>query len=84
MTGEGEDYGSGPHDVIIPANTTSVQFDVVIMDDNILEKAENFILTINISSPPFSVIVTDPQATVTIVDDDGKCYSRSHGQGKIK
>ena len=72
----GLDYGSARNDVIIPPDTTRVQFDVAIMDDNVLEEAENFILTINISSPPFSVIVVNPQATVTIVDDDGKCFSK--------
>ena len=76
MTGEGEDYGSGPYDVMIPADTTRVQFDVAITDDKVLEKAENFILTINMSSSPFSVIIANPEATVTIVDDDGKCYSK--------
>ena len=74
MIGEGEDYGSGPYSVTIPAKATSVQFDVNIHDDNVLEMDENFTLTINISSLPDHVISTNSEATVTIVDDDGKYY----------
>ena len=74
MTGEGEDYGSGPYSVTIPAKATGVQFDVNIHDDNVLEMDENFTLTINISSLPDRVISTNREATVTIVDDDGKYY----------
>ena len=53
---------------------TSVPFDIPINNDDILEGSENFTLTINPSSlPPTGVTVGNPgQATVTIVDDDGK------------
>ena len=74
MIGEDEDYGSGPYSVTIPAKAKSVQFDVTINDDNVLEMDESFTLTINISSHPDLAIIADPQATVTIVDDDGKYY----------
>jgi len=52
---------------------TSVTFDVLITDDSILEGIENFMLTINQSSLPTNVNPGDPsEATVTIVDNDGK------------
>ena len=52
---------------------TSVPFDISINDDDVLEGNENFIITIDPSSLPTGVIVGDPgQATVTIMDDDGK------------
>ena len=74
MTGEGLDYESGPYLVIIPTEEISVLFDVPINDNNALEGNEIFNLTINTSSLPNRVIATIPyQATVIIVDDDGKC-----------
>ena len=55
---------------------TSVQFNISIKDDNILEKNENFTLTIN-SSLPTGVMVGNPgQATMTIVDNDRKLSQR--------
>ena len=69
----GDDYGPGPHTITFPAGETQAPFNVPINDDNIFEGNENFILTINSSSLPTGVTVSDPgQATVTIVDDDGK------------
>ena len=76
MTGGGVDYGSGPFTVIIPAGDISVPFDVPIINDNVLEANESFNLTINSSSLPNRVTVTNPyQATVTIVDNDGNTYN---------
>ena len=73
VTGGGVDYVSGPYTVTFPAGQTRATFNVPITDDNISEGNENFILTINSSSLPTGVTVGDPgQATVTIVDDDGK------------
>ena len=67
------DYTSGPYTVTFSAGQTTATFDVPINDDNILEDNENFILTISPSSLPNNVTVSDPdEATVTIVDDDGK------------
>ena len=69
------DYSSGPYNVTFPAGETSVQFSVMIYNDNILEGNENFTLTINPSSLPSGVTVGDPsQATVTIVNDDSKLH----------
>ena len=53
---------------------TTASFDVPIIRDNTSEGNENFNLAINASSLPEGISV-DPdqdQATVTIVDDDGK------------
>ena len=67
------DYVAGPYTVKFNAEVTEVSFNVSIHDDNILEKTETFSLAINHSSLPNNVTVGDPgQATVTIVDDDGK------------
>ena len=73
MIGGGIDYGSGPYNVTIPAKATTAQFDVAINDDNVLEGNENFNLTIMRSSAPKRVSIGNPaQATVTIMDNDGK------------
>ena len=52
---------------------TVVSFDVPITDNNILESNMNFSIAIDPSSLPNRVTVSDPdQASVTVVDDDGK------------
>ena len=52
---------------------TNVQFDIPINDDAIIENNENFALNIDPSSLPTGVTVGSfDQATVTIVDNDGK------------
>ena len=52
---------------------TRTQFDVLIMDDNILEYDETFELHINASSLPNRVSVGSVQlATVNISDEDSK------------
>jgi len=67
------DYNSGPYPVTFPAGVTSVTFDVPITDDSILEGNENFMLTVDQSSLSTGVSRGDPsEATVTIVDNDGK------------
>ena len=67
------DYTSGPYPVLFRAGETSVTFDVPITDDRILEGKENFMLTIDEPSLPTGVSRGDPgEATVTIVDNDGK------------
>ena len=79
MTGGGVDYESGPYRVTILAGQLSVQFDIAIKDDNILEGNENFDLTINATSLPDCVVVTGPnQATITILDNDGKYHNKTY------
>ena len=53
---------------------TTATFEVPITDDMILERDENFTLTINEATLPDNVTRGDPgQATVTIVDNDREC-----------
>ena len=67
------DYTSGPYTVTFPAGQTTATFDVPMIDDDILEGNENFMLTIDETSLPDRVTRGSPgEATVTIVDDDGK------------
>ena len=67
------DYTSGPYTVTFPAGQTTATFDVPINDDDILEGDEQFVLTIDETSLPTGVTHGTPcEATVTIVDDDGK------------
>ena len=69
----GEDYNSGTFTVQFKAETTRTSFSVSIKEDNKFEGNENFTLSINSSSLPSRVAVTNPgQATVTIVDDESK------------
>ena len=52
---------------------TTASFDVLITDNNILEGNMNFSVAIDPSSLPSRVDVSNPdQASVTIIDDDGK------------
>ena len=71
--GGGEDYHSGPYSVKFIAGMTEIPLNVSIVDDVISERNESFNLLINASSLPNKVSVGDhDQATVTIVDNDGK------------
>ena len=63
------DHDSGPYIVEFPVGSTIALFGVIIVNDGIAEDNENFTLIINSSSVP---IGNPDQATVTIVDDDGK------------
>ena len=77
-TGGGVDYDSGPYTVTFPAGRTSAPFTVPINDDNTLESAETFNVTIIHSSLPDRVTVVDPrEAAVIIGNDDGKQHYRS-------
>ena len=52
---------------------TRVSFDMIIMNDNLMEINETFKLRINSSSLPNRVIVNSPnETTVTIMDNDRK------------
>ena len=73
VTGGGVDYNSGPYSVTFPAGQTRGSFYVPINDDNIMEKNEDFTLTIMSGTLPNSVSRDGAgQATVTIIDNDGK------------
>ena len=70
----GEDYDSTmSYSVVFLAGMTTVSFNISIRDDDIFEGSESFILDINTNILPDSVTADDPsQATIMIVDDDGK------------
>ena len=73
LTGHDVDYGSGPYSITFPAGETSIQFDVSINDDNIVEASEEFSLAIQSKSLPATVTRTNPgQTTITILDNDSK------------
>ena len=78
LTGD-YDYNSGPYNVLIPAGVTNVSFTVPIIDDNIIESNETFILTIKESSLSNRLAYGSYGATiVTIIDDDCKLrYKRT-------
>ena len=67
------DYRSGPYTVVFPAGVTQVSFPIQIVNDRTLERNEKFVLTISQTSLSSGFAVGHPfQATMTIVDDDGK------------
>ena len=67
------DYNSGPYVVRFNVGMTRVSLVISINDDDILEYSETFNLSVNESSLPNSVRVSDPgQTTVTILDNDGE------------
>ena len=69
----GIDYNSGPYNVTFSPGVTRAPFDIMINNDNILERNESFRLTIAMDSLPKKVTnVSIAQATVIIVDDDSK------------
>ena len=66
----------GPYMVEFSAGMTRASFPISVINDLILEDNEGFVLTINSSSLPDYVNNLD-QATVTIIDDDGKSVIKS-------
>ena len=78
LTGGGVDYNSGPYTVTFTAGQTSALFNIPINDDDIFEGEEDFTLSIDSSSLPDNVTVGDPGVvTVTIINDDSKCFCMS-------
>ena len=67
----GDDYTSGPYDVVILAGQMQVQFSVSIMDNVIVESDENFALIINSTSLPNKINISPNRTNITILDDDG-------------
>ena len=70
----GQDYMDGPYPVTFPAGVTSTQFNISIIDDDVYEDNETFVLTINSLFLPHNVSTVDPtnQTTVIIKNDDCK------------
>ena len=73
MIGDNGDYTAGPYSVTFKVDATTALLSVPINDDDTFEGNENFTLTIDSSSLPSDVIVSNPgYATVTIIENDGK------------
>ena len=67
------DYKFEICDVTFQSGTTNAILEITIIDDTIWEPNEDFTLTINTSSLPSNMKVTEPgSTTVTIMSDDGK------------
>lgn len=67
------DYDSGPYTVNFIAENTDASFNVTIKDHDELESIEIFYLSINTSTLPHNIDISNPsQATVIISDDDCK------------
>ena len=70
--GGGVDYNSGSYAVQFDAGVTRVSFNVVVIDDNILEDNETFNLNINANLLPNRVTIGDHGLSImTILDNDG-------------
>ena len=72
------DYVAGPCSVIFRANQTRAILNIAIISNDKMEGNKMFAVSINSSSLPRYVSVSNPhQATVTIMDDDdnGNCIN---------
>lgn len=62
-----------PYTVTFPAGSVRESFNVTIVDDNLLERDETFLLNIVPGTTPNGVIIGQPNNTeVTIVETTGK------------
>ena len=64
------DYQRGPFSLTFTASVNSIPVIVRLIDDNIFEGNENFTLTIDPSSLPNNVMVTQPSEVVVGISDD--------------
>ena len=60
--------------VIVSGGADKVPFDITVKDDNILERAENFQLSIVDVSLPHGVIIGSRQSAEVIIYDDDRKY----------
>ena len=63
---------SGPYNVMISSGIKDVSLDVLVNDDELVERNESFYLIVNLASVSRNIIVGVVEAIVTIVDNDGK------------
>ena len=67
------DYNSGPYTVQFDVGVTRVSFNILISNDNVLERDETFGLSVDALSLPNRVTTSTPdQATVIILANDSK------------
>ena len=69
-----KDYHSGPYEVIFPSKETTASFSIAIFEDDIRDKNETFMLTIDSTTLPTGVSRsnTHHQATIVIIDTTGE------------
>lgn len=69
------DYISGPYNVTVSAGSTRATFDIALVDDDIHEERETFMLTISRDSLPTCAFISNyiGRSGVTIVDNDYNC-----------
>ena len=74
MISTGEDFALGPYSVTFSAGITITSLSISIIDDDIFEGDENFIVVFNSSLLPSNVILGDVnnQSTIIILDDECK------------
>ena len=73
--GTENDYTTGPYYVTISAGLTKVSYDIIVLNDNVLEGNETFYVFINPVTLPRDVTVGDIyQAGITIINDDSKWW----------
>ena len=69
------DYTAGPYTVTFPAGSTSASVIVPLNDDDLVERDENFTLSIDLSSLPSGITIgISNQTLVTINDNDCKFF----------
>ena len=64
------DYHPRPFSITFRASVNSIPVIVGLIDDNTFEGNENFTLTIDPSSLPNNVMVTEPSKVVVVISDD--------------
>jgi len=69
------DYNTGPYNVTLLAGNTTGILNIILNDDNLLERIEEFNLTIDISSLSGDIFPGNHiEALVVIMDNDGNQY----------
>ena len=73
------DYQLRPFSLTFTASVNAIPVTVVLIDDNIFEGNETFTLTIDPSSLPNNVMVTQPSEVVVVILDnnDGRCIIKA-------
>ena len=61
--------------IIFPAGVTTVLFNVTIIDDEIFEHSENFIISIVPASLPYGVVLGSAVNPVVTIEDNDCKYS---------
>jgi len=71
ITGE-DDYVTGPYNVTVFAGSTRGIFNIILVNNNILERSEVFNITVDPRLLPNKVLFSKKPSQVFINDDDGE------------